>query len=301
MYAGQAGRGLRRSRDLFRGPLHPYTPAADRQPAVARGEGRVPRHPRPAALAAEPPAGCPFRSRCPRAMERCAVVSPMLREVQPRAAGSPATCTELTRVTACLRCSKRGTSRKVFGGGAVRQGARPSRCDDFSLAIDDEPPSITGHRRRERQRQDDPGAAAARAGQRRPVARCSTRQGPAALSGDERRQFLRDVQVIFQDPYEVYNPFYKVDHVLETPIAKFRLADSRDEARALIEETLRRGRAAAGGDARAVSAPTQRRSAPADHGGAGAAASAAPDHRRRAGLDGRRLAAGDDPGEPARS
>ena len=27
--------------------------------------------------------------------------------------------------------------------------------------------------------------------------------------------------MIFQDPYEVYNPFYKVDHVLETPIKKF--------------------------------------------------------------------------------
>jgi peptide/nickel transport system ATP-binding protein len=44
--------------------------------------------------------------------------------------------------------------------------------------------------------------------------------------------------VIFQDPYEVYNPFYKIDHVLEMPIRKFRLASSRPAARALIEEAL---------------------------------------------------------------
>ena len=44
------------------------------------------------------------------------------------------------------------------------------------------------------------------------------------LSGAERREFRREVQAIFQDPYEVYNPFYRVDHVLTTPVRKFRLA-----------------------------------------------------------------------------
>src|SRR5207244_9946157 len=41
------------------------------------------------------------------------------------------------------------------------------------------------------------------------------------------------------DPYEVYNPFYRVDHVLTTPVAKFGLASSRAAARALIEDVLR--------------------------------------------------------------
>jgi peptide/nickel transport system ATP-binding protein len=59
------------------------------------------------------------------------------------------------------------------------------------------------------------------------------------LPGAERRQFLRDVQMIFQDPYEVYNPFYKVDHVLETPIAEFKLANSPEARRSLIHESLR--------------------------------------------------------------
>jgi peptide/nickel transport system ATP-binding protein len=59
-----------------------------------------------------------------------------------------------------------------------------------------------------------------------------------AMNGEERRAFRRDVQVIFQDPYDAYNPFYKVDHVLAKPIANFRLADSRRAARDLIEEVL---------------------------------------------------------------
>jgi peptide/nickel transport system ATP-binding protein len=60
-----------------------------------------------------------------------------------------------------------------------------------------------------------------------------------ALSGVERRAFRRDIQAIFQDPYGVYNPFYRVDHVLTTPVARFRLAATRAEARAMIEDALR--------------------------------------------------------------
>ena len=59
------------------------------------------------------------------------------------------------------------------------------------------------------------------------------------MSHATRRAFRRDVQVIFQDPYEVYNPFYRVDHVLTTPVAKFKLASSKTAARALIVECCR--------------------------------------------------------------
>ena len=59
------------------------------------------------------------------------------------------------------------------------------------------------------------------------------------LSHTERRAFRRDIQAIFQDPYGVYNPFYRIDHVLTTPVAKFGLAKSRQEGRALIDDALR--------------------------------------------------------------
>ena len=60
------------------------------------------------------------------------------------------------------------------------------------------------------------------------------------MAGAQRKEFRRDIQVIFQDPYEAYNPFYRVDHVLETPLRNFALAESREQGRRLIEETLRR-------------------------------------------------------------
>jgi peptide/nickel transport system ATP-binding protein len=61
----------------------------------------------------------------------------------------------------------------------------------------------------------------------------------ARMTRGERRTFRREVQAVFQDPYEVYNPFYRVDHVLTVPVARFGLAASRAEARALIEAALR--------------------------------------------------------------
>ena len=64
-------------------------------------------------------------------------------------------------------------------------------------------------------------------------------QDMAGLSGAERKSFRRDVQAVFQDPYEVYNPFYRVDHVLTTPVKKFGLASNRAEARTMIEGALR--------------------------------------------------------------
>jgi oligopeptide/dipeptide ABC transporter ATP-binding protein len=51
--------------------------------------------------------------------------------------------------------------------------------------------------------------------------------------------YRRQVQPIFQDPYGIYNPFYRIERVLELAIRNFGLAGSREEARALMEEALR--------------------------------------------------------------
>jgi peptide/nickel transport system ATP-binding protein len=59
------------------------------------------------------------------------------------------------------------------------------------------------------------------------------------LTPQERWQYRREVQAIFQDPYEVYNPFYKVDHVLKTVVDKFGLARQNNvTAKQIIEEAL---------------------------------------------------------------
>ena len=58
------------------------------------------------------------------------------------------------------------------------------------------------------------------------------------LKGAERMAFRRDVQAIFQDPFEVYNPFYKVDHALEMPIKRFEPDKTRAQRREMIEAAL---------------------------------------------------------------
>ena len=61
----------------------------------------------------------------------------------------------------------------------------------------------------------------------------------AEMNRAQRAQFRREVQVIFQDPFESYNPFYKVDHVLRTPIRRYNLASSRSESDDIVEAALR--------------------------------------------------------------
>jgi len=58
------------------------------------------------------------------------------------------------------------------------------------------------------------------------------------LSSREMFEFRKDVQAVFQDPFAVYNPFYKVDNLLSIPIKNFGLAENRRHARALMEEAM---------------------------------------------------------------
>jgi oligopeptide/dipeptide ABC transporter ATP-binding protein len=59
-----------------------------------------------------------------------------------------------------------------------------------------------------------------------------------SLSKGEKQEYLKDVQAIFQDPFEVYNPFYKVDHILQLPIKYFKLAKNKTQAQELMEASL---------------------------------------------------------------
>ena len=62
----------------------------------------------------------------------------------------------------------------------------------------------------------------------------------AKMSAAERRQFRREVQPVFQDPFDVFNPFYRIDHVLTKPVKKYGLAHSDAEARKLLRHHARR-------------------------------------------------------------
>ncbi|GAI82370.1 unnamed protein product, partial [marine sediment metagenome] len=124
---------------------------------------------------------------------------------------------------------------KVFGGGKSKTVA----VDDFSLAIDAESPPIKAL-------VGESGSgkttiALLMLGFILPTTGEMFYKGQnfQRLSRGERRMFRREVQAIFQDPFGVYNPFYKVDHVLDIVIAKLQLASSRAERQALKEEALR--------------------------------------------------------------
>ncbi len=126
---------------------------------------------------------------------------------------------------------------KIFGGGLFDR-TRTVALEDFSLAIESEPPSITAV-------VGESGSgkttlARLLLGLAAPTAGEVLYSGKdlRGLSGQERRAFRRDVQVIFQDPFEVYNPFYKVDHMLTTPISMFGLAHSAADAHDLVVQAL---------------------------------------------------------------
>jgi peptide/nickel transport system ATP-binding protein len=59
------------------------------------------------------------------------------------------------------------------------------------------------------------------------------------LSRTEYDDYRRNVQPVFQDPYSIFNPFYRVDRVLWKAVKKFSLATTRKAGLALIEESLR--------------------------------------------------------------
>lgn len=126
---------------------------------------------------------------------------------------------------------------KIFGGGVFNK-ERTVALDNFSMTINDTPSLITSI-------VGESGSgkttlARLLLGLEAPTHGEVLYRGHsvATMRGAARRQFLHDVQFVFQDPYGVYNPFYKVDHVLTRPIAKFKLANSRQEARKLIETVL---------------------------------------------------------------
>jgi oligopeptide/dipeptide ABC transporter ATP-binding protein len=85
MYLGRIAE-IAQADELYTDPKHPYTaslisaiPIPD--PVVERGRARMTikgEVPSPV----NPPSGCRFRTRCPRATDRCAAQVPQLSEVQ---------------------------------------------------------------------------------------------------------------------------------------------------------------------------------------------------------------------------
>lgn len=126
---------------------------------------------------------------------------------------------------------------KIFGSGLLSKRQMVA-VDGISLAINENKPTITAIAGESGSGKTT--LARLLLGVIQPTYGSITFKGQdlAKMDTSARKEFRRQVQAIFQDPYEAYNPFYKVDQVLTLPVRKFRLANSREEEQQRIEASL---------------------------------------------------------------
>ena len=58
------------------------------------------------------------------------------------------------------------------------------------------------------------------------------------LSKSELLQYRREIQVIFQDPFGVYNPFYTINNVFTTLLNNFKISSNKNKQENLVSEAL---------------------------------------------------------------
>lgn len=63
-------------------------------------------------------------------------------------------------------------------------------------------------------------------------------QDTQRMNAQQLLDYRRNVQAVFQDPFGVYNPFYRIEHVFKQVVKNFKLASNAADARAQIEEAL---------------------------------------------------------------
>jgi peptide/nickel transport system ATP-binding protein len=128
---------------------------------------------------------------------------------------------------------------KVYGGGLLQSGGQIVALRDFDLTIAQRPATIT--------------TIAGESGSGKTTLASAILgfitltsgkilyrgQDVAKLDRKEQIAYRREVQAVFQDPYEVYNPFYRVRHVFDLVLRRFKLAHNSAEARQLTEDALK--------------------------------------------------------------
>ncbi|MEA3334957.1 MAG: ABC transporter ATP-binding protein [Chloroflexota bacterium] len=122
---------------------------------------------------------------------------------------------------------------KIFGGG-VGQRTETVALRHLTFSIDSARPSITGVVGESGSGKST--MARLLLGLETPTEGNVLYEGKdlTRLSGSERRAFRQDVQAVFQDPFGSFNSLYKVDHMLEVPIKKFKLARTKEERMQLM-------------------------------------------------------------------
>ena len=127
---------------------------------------------------------------------------------------------------------------KIYGGGFLSSSPTTVALEDFNLTIQEEPATITTIAGESGSGKSTLanlvlGFVGLTSGQIR-----YRGKDIADATSQERLQYRREVQAVFQDPYAVYNPFYRVKHIFDLVLKNFKLAGDRSEGRELIEDAL---------------------------------------------------------------
>lgn len=127
---------------------------------------------------------------------------------------------------------------KIFGGGLLATSKPVVALDNYSLDIHDQPSRIT--------------TIAGESGSGKTtlvnliLGYLPPTEGEILYKGvnlqhmdrNQRLAYRREVQAVFQDPYEVYNPFYRVQHIFDMVVRNFKLGGTKQDSRDRIEEAL---------------------------------------------------------------
>ena len=127
---------------------------------------------------------------------------------------------------------------KIYGGGFLSGGPQTVALQDLNLTIQEKPATIT--------------TIAGESGSGKTTlanvvlgfTQLTSGQilfrgnDVAAMSRSQKMEYRREVQAVFQDPYAVYNPFYRVKHIFDMVLNNFKMAKGRADKREMIEDAL---------------------------------------------------------------
>ncbi len=130
------------------------------------------------------------------------------------------------------------SATKIYGGGFLQGDNKVVALQDFNLTIHDEPARAT--------------TIAGESGSGKSTLAnlvlgfTQLTSGQILFRGNDisrmnrqqKFEYRRHVQAVFQDPYAVYNPYYRVGHIFDLVIKHFNLAQGKAAARELVEEAM---------------------------------------------------------------